>query len=471
MITGVDVIDIAAKGMVIGKKDGEAMLISGAVPGDRVTVLVHKSRKGMKEGRVKEIEKPSTYRTEPQCQHFDFCGGCNWQNLDYMKQTSLKADRVTQQIKRIAGLSDFESLPIMKAAEQYRYRNKLEFTFVANRWLTPDELHAENHIDKGPGLGFHVPGRFDWVLHIESCLLQDQLHNAIRNFIFEKALELGISFYHPRHQEGTLRNIVLRNNRKGQWMLLIIVKGTDEKLKDLCAEIGAKFAQITSLWIVENNKVNDSYSDCPMKHISGDDHLVESLTRLGDDGQVDYKIGPKSFFQTNTSQAERLYQTVCEWADIKAHETVYDLYTGTGSIALYIANKAKKVVGIEYVPEAIADAKENAKLNGISNCVFYAGDMKDVLNKDFLDENGKPDILVTDPPRAGMHADVVSRILDAKPKRIIYVSCDPATQARDIALLKSEYKLLKIMPVDMFPHTSHVENVALLELIHQPESK
>ena len=464
IVEEVSIVDIGVKGKVIGKKEGEVYMLKDAVPGDVVTVQVKKSKKSYKEAELVSIEQFSPDRIEPECDHFKYCGGCNWQNFSYEKQIESKGSKVNQQIRRIGGFDGFETLPILGAPEQYFYRNKLEFTFVDQRWLTPEQIQTEETIERMPGLGFHVPGRFDWILHVDKCHLQDEAHNAIRNFIYHKALELKLSFYAPRAQEGTMRNMVLRSTLKGEWMLLLMVKEVTDEVRTLASSIVSEFPHIISLFLVHNNKVNDSYSDCPVELVHGENHLIESLERPNGAGEVKYIIGPKSFFQTNTKQAKNLYHIVYDWANVKENELVYDLYTGTGSIALFVADKAKHVVGVEYVPEAIADAEKNAVLNGVENTSFFAGDMKGILTSEFIAKHGKPDVLITDPPRAGMHEDVVNIILEAEPKRIVYVSCDPATQARDMALLAVKYRLVKIQPVDMFPHTSHVENVALLEL-------
>jgi 23S rRNA (uracil1939-C5)-methyltransferase len=463
LIEAVEIVDIAAKGKLIGKKDGIAYLTNGAVPGDVVDLEVRKKRKGMFEGRVQNIRTYSPHRTEPKCQHFEHCGGCSWQNLKYEEQIALKEQRVHQQIRRIGGVEDAPFLPILGTEEQYAYRNKLEFTFVPEGWLTPEQIQSDQSFEKKPALGFHVPGRFDWVLHIEGCHLMEEENNAIRNFVYDQATAAGVSFYHPRDKEGQLRNLVLRKNRKNEWMVLLIVSERSEALDALSATMIASFPHIVSLWYIYNEKVNDSYSDCPMEHIHGDEHLVEAFERK-DGSKIAYLIGPKSFFQTNSNQAERLYRIVYDYANIQSGDVVYDLYTGTGSIALFVADKASKVVGIEYVPEAIEDADKNARLNEQSNCAFFAGDMKDILTTAFIEQHGKPDVMIADPPRAGMHADVIERILETAPKRLVYVSCDPATQARDIQMLSARYDVKALQPVDMFPHTSHVENIALLEL-------
>ena len=464
IVEGIEIVDIGAKGKVIGKKDGQTFMTSGAVPGDVVSIQIRKSKKNYQEGFLKTIESESADRIEPVCEHFGHCGGCSWQNLNYAKQIELKERGVLQQMRRIGGIEDVKHLPILGSNETFHYRNKMEYTFVSERYLTPEELSSPE-IKKTPALGFHVPGRFDWVLHVNECHLQNTLHNDMRNFIYDEALSAGISFYHPRNQVGIMRNVVLRNNRKGQWMILMIIKERSEETDALCQKMVDRFPEIESFWIIVNNKVNDSFSDCPAQLFHGNENIIETFQRPDNQGSVDYIIGPKSFFQTNSNQAEKLYEIVYNWAGIKSTDTVYDLYTGAGTIALFVAKQAAKVVGVEYVPEAIEDAFKNAALNDVENCSFFAGDMKDVLTPAFIEENGKPDVLITDPPRAGMHSDVIDRILEAEPKRIVYVSCDPSTQARDIALMKHKYNVVQIQPVDMFPHTSHVENVALLELI------
>jgi len=462
VVSGIEIVDIGAKGKVIGKKDGVTFMTKDAVPGDIVSIRIKKNKKNYKEGQMVSVDTPSPMRLEPKCEHFDHCGGCSWQNLDYAKQIAYKESRVNQQITRIAHIDDYKAIPILGSEWIYEYRNKLEFTFIEKRWLTLDQLNDESVV-KSPGLGFHVPGRFDWVMHIEKCHLEEPIHNDIRNFIYDRSMELGLTFYNPHSKEGALRNLVLRCNRNNEWMMLLIGWERTAEVDVLLQEVQAKFPVIQSLWFIQNQKLNDSFSDCPAELITGAPHIIETFKRPTGE-QVQYMIGPKSFFQTNPNQAEKLYQIVYDWANLSDNPVVYDLYTGTGSIALFVADKAQKVVGIEYVPEAIEDAKKNALLNSIDNCEFFAGDMKDILTTDFIAEHGAPDVLITDPPRAGMHADVVERILETAPKRIVYVSCDPATQARDIELLKAKYKLIQIQPVDMFPHTSHVENVALLEL-------
>jgi 23S rRNA (uracil1939-C5)-methyltransferase len=463
--SGIEIVDIGAKGTVIGKKEGRTYLTKDAVPGDVITIEVRKKKKGFLEGRLMEVTTPSPMREEPRCAHFEHCGGCNWQNLQYAEQIRLKDRRVTEQLRRIAGMTDFEALPILGSEEIFNYRNKMEYTFVSSRWLTPEEIATEEDIPDRQAIGFHVPGRFDWVVHIETCHLQRNEHNDMRQFIFERSKSLNIPFYHPREKSGIMRNVLFRNNRKGDWMVLLVVQEHSDEVKTLSKDFIAAFPTLHSLWVIVNEKVNDSFSDCPAELVHGEPHLIETFNRPNNAGSVEYIIGPKSFFQTNSEQAERLYSIIYDFAALSGSEVVYDLYTGTGSIALFVADKAKELVGVEYIPEAIEDAQTNAQMNGVANAKFFAGDMKDVLTPAFIATHGKPDVLITDPPRAGMHADVIDRILEAMPKRVVYVSCDPATQARDIKMMESKYKLIKIQPVDMFPHTSHVENVALLELI------
>jgi len=461
---GVLIVDIGAKGHVIGKKDGQAYLCTSAVPGDVVTVEVRKKRKGMKEGVVKAVTSLSPDRTKPRCTHFEHCGGCNWQNLIYSKQIEYKERKVKEQIRRIGNLEAREILPILGAFETYNYRNKLEYTFINQRWLAPEEISSGLDFEHREAIGFHVPGRFDKVLKVDECHLEHDDHNAMRNFLLDSALNLQITFDDPMAKIGNLRNVVFRVNKKENWMVILVVRELDAAVRELCNLLVEKFSQISSLWVIVNQKANDSYSDCPAELVYGAPHLIESFQRPDSKSIVQYNIGPKSFFQTNSHQAERLYQTIYEWADLKGNENVYDLYTGTGSIALFVAVKAAQVVGIEYVPEAIEDAKTNAELNGLTNTRFYSGDMAVVFNNVFIEEHGKPDLIITDPPRAGMHADVVNRIVESRAPRVIYVSCDPATQARDLQLLNAAYDLIRIQPIDMFPHTSHVENIALLHL-------
>ncbi|GAB4377066.1 MAG: 23S rRNA (uracil(1939)-C(5))-methyltransferase RlmD [Salibacteraceae bacterium] len=462
IIEEVEIVDLASKGFTIGKSDSATVLCKGAVPGDVVKLEVLRKRKGMPEGRPVEYISHSPWRVEPKCRHFEWCGGCNWQNLGYDKQLELKSNRVSQQIKSIGGVGNFDVLPPLGCETTFEYRNKLEFTFTNHRWLTPQEIQSEKEFKTRLGLGFHVPGRYDQVMHIDECLLQHSLHNSMRNFVFERARELGLSFNDPRSNEGLLRNVVFRNTTNNEWMVILIARRHTNEVTQLGQDLARSFAQIKSLWVIENDKKNDSYADCNAFHIHGNATIRETLKRA-DGSSVSYQVGPKSFFQTNSTQAEKLYQVVAGWANATKSDVVYDLYCGAGTIGLFIAAEAKQVIGAEYVKDAVADAENNAWLNGIENAEFFAGDLKDLISDEFFEKSGKPDIIITDPPRAGMHHSVTERLNQSGAKRIVYVSCDAATQARDIALLNN-YRLVKIQPVDMFPHTSHMENVALLVL-------
>lgn len=462
-VENIEIVDIGAKGKVIGKKEGLAYLLNGAVPGDTVTATIGRKRKGMLTGFIDEITTFSEERTEPRCHHFDHCGGCNWQNLNYDAQVRFKDQQVTNQLRRIGSIEAQEVLPIQTADEIYNYRNKLEFTFTNQRWLRPDEISSGEDIPDRRALGFHVPGRFDWVMQIDQCHLEPEIHNDIRNTVFDTAKTLDLSFYNLKDKHGIMRNLVLRRNNAGDWMLVLIASEDSKTVRNLLEAVNDKFEMIRSVWLIVNTKVNDDFSDCPMVHIHGTKTIVETFHNSATGESTSYNIGPKSFFQTNAAQAQKLYQRVFDWADISPEDNVYDLYTGTGSIALYMARQAKKVVGIEYIEEAVADARLNAEMNSVDNCEFFAGDMKDILTKDFIAEHGAPDVLITDPPRAGMHKDVVLQILEVEPKRIVYVSCDPATQARDLDILSEKYDVVKSQAFDLFPHTSHVENVVRLE--------
>lgn len=498
--------DVAAEGNAIGRVDGKIIFVPHAIPGDVVNIQLTKSREKYAEGYVTEIVTPSPDRLEPFCKHYGNCGGCKWQELPYHLQLKYKQQQVVDQITRIGKISEkeFEVLPILASENDKEYRNKLEFSFSDKRWIlageNPDEifdpptpLNAEDfeggvfprHLRNGysrvntrPGgfaLGFHINGAFDKILDIEHCHLQPSPSNEIRNFIKQYAIEHNLPFFNIREQSGLMRNIIIRTNLAGQAMVTIMfganpanlgflktsfdpaqTKAEAEKLFDVLME---KFPQICSLHYLFNDRLNDAINDQVVLHARGEDAIYEEMEGLK------FKIGPKSFYQTNPKQAYRLYSLVREFADFKGDERVFDLYTGTGTIALFVARGVKSVVGVEYVPEAIADANINAKINGIDNCKFYAGDMKDILTNDFVRENGgTPDVVIVDPPRAGMHSDVIDVLLNTASEKIVYVSCNPSTQARDILMLSSKYKLEKIRPVDMFPHTHHVENVALLTL-------
>lgn len=456
LLENVEIIDIAAEGNAIAKVDNKILFVPQAIPGDIVDVQVIKKRTSYMEGIVKELKKPSPLRVEPYCQHFGVCGGCKWQHLPYTEQLKHKEKQIKDAFQRIAKVEVNHFYPILASDNQRFYRNKLEYTVSDNRWL-PKEMMNKEFMVREPGIGFHIPGMFDKVLDIEYCYHQPDPSNQIRLAIKKFMLENEYSFFNLRTKEGLVRNIVIRNTNKGEWMV-IIVFSIDEKQKivALLEHLSIEFPQITSLFYVINQKVNDIISDLEVSLYKGDPYIVEEMEDL------QFKIGPKSFFQTNCIQAYNLYKITRDYADISKDQVIYDLYTGTGTIANFVARQAKKVIGIEYVEDAIVDARENSRINLIDNTIFYAGDMKDILNQPFIDKHGRPDVMITDPPRAGMHPDVVKAILYAAPQRIVYVSCNPATQARDIQLLSEAYYVEAVQPVDMFPHTHHVENVALL---------
>lgn len=448
---------VAAEGKAMSKIDGTVLFVEFAVPGDIVDVKVTKKKKNYMEGVITKIVSPSCQRLEAFCEHFGVCGGCKWQILPYKMQLQAKEKQAFDQLSRIGHLALPEVSPIIPADETTFYRNKLEFTFSSKRWVhygeDPDSIPAEERM----GLGFHVGRFFDKVLDIKKCWLQKSPSNEIRLFIKKFAIEEGLEFYNIRENKGFLRNIFIRTNEEGHVMLIVCFAHEDQaKRKALLDAVSKEFEQIKSLYYVINTKLNDSISDQECLLYKGEEAIYESMEGLH------FRIGPKSFYQTNSSQAYKLYSATRALAGLKGHETVYDLYTGTGTIAQFVSSGASKVIGIEYVPEAIEDAKANAERNGIRNCRFYAGDMKDVLTEDFIAAEGRPDVVIIDPPRAGMHPDVVKVILNAAPEKIVYVSCNPASQARDISVLSCLYEIKAVQPVDMFPHTIHVENVCLL---------
>lgn len=447
-----------AKGVAIGRtEEGKTAIVSGAVPGDVVNIRVKKSKSKYVEGEVIEILEYSPDRVEPKCRHFGVCGGCKWQNMSYEKQLFYKQDEVVNNIKRIGGVEDFEILPILGSEEQYFYRNKMEFSFSNARWLTQEEINSEENIGDRNALGFHIPGMWSKILDLKECYLQENPSDQIRLAIRKFAEENNMDFYDVKNQEGFLRTMMLRQNSKGEWMLLFqLYREEKENQKKLFDFVLENFPQIKTLLFAINPKGNDSVYDLDIQTYFGEGFLMEEMDELK------FKIGPKSFFQTNYKQALELYRKTLEFADLKGDEVVYDLYTGTGTIAQYVARKAKQVIGIESVQEAIDAATAHAKLNGLSNCTFYCGDMKEVFTEEFLAQHPKADVLITDPPRDGMHQKVVEQILKLSPPKIVYVSCNSATQARDIALMKDHYEVVKILPVDMFPQTHHVENIALL---------
>ena len=460
-LLNVPVVDINSKGKAVAKSEDLVIFVDNAVPGDVVDIQITKQKKNYAQGRVIKVQKESKARTEAFCKHFGICGGCKWQNLAYADQLKHKESWIIQNFKKIANIEVPDVMPIMGSAKTTHYRNKLEFTFSARKWLTQSQmehLKAEtlpnDHEQKG--LGLHLPGMFDKVLDLDECHLQRDPSDAIRLAIRAFAVKHGLSFFDIRGQFGLLRTLIIRTATTGDLMVILAFFEDDQhSINVLLEHLVAEFPAITSLMYVINSKKNDTITDLKIRPYFGKDHIMEEI------GGLKFKIGPKTFFQTNSEQATELYKVVVDFAKIKKTEVVYDLYTGSGTIANYVASSSKNVVGLDNVPESIENAKENSVLNGIENTSFFAGDMKDLLNDDFISENGSPDLIITDPPRSGMHTDVVKKIAEIKPSRIVYVSCDSATQARDIALL-TDYTVEKMQPVDMFPHTSHVENVALL---------
>lgn len=449
---------VAAEGKSIARIDDMVVFIPYGAPGDIANVKLDKKKKNYGEGHITELVKPSELRVEPFCPHFGICGGCKWQHLPYSYQLECKQQQVADAMQRIAKVDMPPINNILGSAETERYRNKLEFTFSNKCWLTFEQMNSGEIFEDRNALGFHIPGAFDKVLDIKECHLQVGISDSIRLFIRSYAIEHGYEFYDIRQQHGFMRNIIIRTTTTGE-VMLIVVFGEDDKNKidDLLSAINEQFPEITSLMYVVNRKVNDTIADQEVLLYSGRDFIEE---RMGD---LKFRVGPKSFYQTNSLQAYELYKVARRMAALTGNELVYDLYTGTGTIANFVAHDASKVIGIEYVADAIEDAKLNSRTNGIDNTLFYAGDMKDVLTDEFVAEHGVPDVMIIDPPRAGMHQDVADVILNAEPARIVYVSCNPATQARDIALLDCKYRVVEIQPVDMFPHTQHVENVVALE--------
>ena len=448
--------EVAAEGNAIARVDGKVLFVPQAVPGDVADICVTKSKKNYMEGYVADIIHPSPYRQKPFCIHYGICGGCKWQPLPYRMQLEAKEKQVYDQLVRIGKLDVPEIEPIIGSERQRYYRNKLEFTFSKRRWLlegeNPDEVTGNDRL----GLGFHVGRFFDKVLDIKECHLQPDPSNDIRLFIKRHALENGIEFFDLREHTGVLRNLTIRTASSGETMIILSVTRFDEKIAELLNAVADNFPQISSVYYFINTKANDSTSDLTAVLYRGKDAIYEEMEGLR------FRIGPKSFFQTNSLQAYNLYKVAREFAGLTGKETVYDLYTGTGTIAQFVSSRASKVIGIEYVREAVEDAAANCRDNGISNCEFFAGDMKDILTGEFLKEHSRPDVIILDPPRAGIHPDVAKTILEAAPERIVYVSCNPASQARDIALLSERYSIGRVRPVDMFPQTHHVENVVLL---------
>ena len=462
VLENITITDVAAEGKALTRVGEMVVFVPFAVPGDIVDLQIKKKKHSYCEAEVVRFIKYSNVRATPKCAHFGVCGGCKWQNLPYEEQLKAKQKQVYDQLRRIGKVELPEFQPIMGSVKTFEYRNKLEFGCCNKRWLTKDQVASGFKYDNMNGIGFHITGAFDKILPIEKCWLMDDTHNQIRNAIRDYAFENNLNFFDLRGQKGLLRDIIIRNSNTGEWMVIVQFhydqEGDEQKAKALLQHVADRFPQITALMYVNNQKCNDTIGDQDVMVFKGNDHIFETMEGLK------FKVGPKSFYQTNTDQAYLLYKVAREFAQLTGEEIVYDLYTGTGTIANFVAHKAKKVIGIEYVPEAIEDAKVNSQVNGIENTSFFAGDMKDILTDDFIAEHGRPDVIITDPPRAGMHPDVISVIMKARPKRIVYVSCNPSTQARDLQLLDAEYKVVKVQPVDMFPHTPHVENVVLLEL-------
>lgn len=459
----VEIESIAAEGKCVAHINDMVIFVPFVVPGDRVDLRIVKKRHKYCEALVERFIEYSDKRVVPKCDHFGVCGGCKWQNLPYEEQLKAKQQQVHDQLTRIGKIDLPEFSPILGSTKTEEYRNKLEFGCSDKRWYTKEELAMlpEDAGLRQGAIGFHITGAYDKIYPIEKCWLMDDYCNKIRNAIRDYATKHKLTLYDIRAQHGLLRDIMIRNSNTGEWMVLIQFhydeQGDEQKAKALMQFIADNFPKITSLLYVDNQKGNDTFNDLEILVYKGNDHIIEQMDELR------FKVGPKSFYQTNTEQAYHLYSVAAKYARLTGKELVYDLYTGTGTIANFVARKARKVIGIEYVPEAIEDARVNSRMNNIQNTVFYAGDMKEILIDDFVKEQGRPDVIITDPPRAGMHTDVINVILKAHPKRIVYVSCNPATQARDLALLDEDYQVTAVQPVDMFPHTPHVENVVLLE--------
>lgn len=455
---------VAAEGKCLFHWNDLVVFVPFCVPGDVCDVQIRRKKHSFAEGEVVRILEYSKVRATPFCQHFGVCGGCKWQNLPYEEQLKFKQKQVYDQLHRIGKIDLPEFRPILGSVKTQEYRNKLDFGCANKRYLTKEEIKGERpevSLKDNPAIGFHITGAFDKILPIEKCWLMDDLHNQIRNEVRDYAVKKGLSFFDLRAQVGLLRDVIIRNSASGEWMVIFQFHydetGGEKEALDLMQHISEQFPQITSLMYLDNQKCNDTIGDQEIIVFKGEDHIYELMEDLK------FKVGPKSFYQTNTEQAYHLYSVARKLAGLTGEELVYDLYTGTGTIANFVARKARQVIGIEYVPEAIEDAKINSEINGIENTLFYAGDMKDILNDEFIESHGRPDVIITDPPRAGMHPDVVKTILRATPERIVYVSCNPATQARDLQTLDEQYRVVEVQPVDMFPHTPHVENVVLLQ--------
>lgn len=461
LLEGITITGVAAEGKAIARVDNLVIFVPYVVPGDVVDLQIKRKKHNYAEAEAVKIHHYSEKRATPFCQHYGVCGGCQWQVLAYAEQLKYKQQQVVDNLTRIGKITLPAISPILGSEQIQGYRNKLEYTFSNKRWLTSEEIARNVTYDQMNAVGFHIPGAFDKVLAIEKCWLQDDISNRIRNAIRDYAYAHQYSFINLRTHEGMLRNLIVRTATTGQLMVIVVAQiQTDEEKKQfetLLQYVADSFPEITSLLYVINNKVNDSIGDLEVYTFKGEDHIFEEMEGLR------FKVGPKSFYQTNSRQAYKLYKIARQFARLTGNELVYDLYTGTGTIANFVSRQARQVIGIEYVPEAIEDARVNSEINGIGNTLFFAGDMKDILTESFIQKHGQPDVIITDPPRAGMHPDVVNVILGASPRRIVYVSCNPATQARDLQLLDPKYSVKAVQPVDMFPHTYHVENVVLLE--------
>ncbi len=461
LLENVKITAVAAEGKALARVDDTVVFVPYVVPGDVVDLQVKRKKHSYMEAVAVKIHEYSPLRAEPFCSHYGVCGGCKWQCLKYEEQLRAKQQQVVDNLTRIGKVELPDISPILGSAKTQAYRNKLEFGFSDKRWLTEEEVQQDTTYSNKNAVGFHITGAFDKILDIESCSLMDDINNRIRNDIRQYALEHGLSFYNLRENKGLLRSLMIRSSNTQELMFLVQfrIENAEEQAQAmaLMQHLADTFPEITSLLYVDNHKCNDTFGDQEVHVFRGEDHIYEEMEGLR------FKVGPKSFYQTNTDQAYVLYKVAREFAQLTGNELVYDLYTGTGTIANFVSRQARKVIGIEYVPEAIEDAKVNSQINGIDDTLFYAGDMKDILNREFIEKHGRPDVIITDPPRAGMHADVVNTILFAAPRRIVYVSCNPATQARDLQLLDADYRVTRVQPVDMFPHTQHVENVVLLE--------
>jgi len=466
LLENITITDFAAEGKALARVDDMVVFVPWAVPGDVCDLQVRKKKHSFMEAEIVRLHTPSPLRIQPFCEHFGTCGGCKWQQLPYEEQLKMKQQQVFDQLTRIGKIELPVFHPILGSVKTKEYRNKLDFGCSNRRYLTNEEIASGKEFARD-AIGFHITGAFDKILPIEKCWLMDDLHNQIRNEVRDYAIENGLTFFDLRQQVGLLRDIIIRNSNTGEWLVIVQFhydeEGDEQRAKGLLQHLADKFPQITALMYLNNQKCNDTIGDQDILTFKGNDHIYETMEDLR------FKVGPKSFYQTNTEQAYHLYSVARDFAFSENSENsenskplVYDLYTGTGTIANFVAKKARKVIGIEYVPEAIEDAKINSEINHIDNTLFFAGDMKDILTDDFIAEHGRPDVIITDPPRAGMHPDVVRTILRAAPQRIVYVSCNPATQARDLQELDADYRVVEVQPVDMFPHTPHVENVVLL---------